>query len=97
MWKKVDPNLLFLALVMAVFSAVLVITTYLFPNDGQVFQVFAGVLTGTMAIFGRGASKTLGLPADDSSESGTVGSNGTATPATTVMPAQGEKDQVIKP
>jgi hypothetical protein len=48
---KVDPILKLLAGLLVFFTFVLIACDYGFKSEGQVFQVFSGVLTGLMGAF----------------------------------------------
>ena len=49
--EKVDPVLYLLFIGMVFFTAVLIGVEYFFKDDGQVFQVVAGILTGFAGSF----------------------------------------------
>ena len=49
--NKIDPVLYLLAVCMLVFTGILIWVEYRFQNDGQMFQVIAGLLTGFAGSF----------------------------------------------
>ena len=65
MIKRVEPNLIFLFVVMVVFAGIIIYCEHFFREDGQVFQVFAGILTGVGTTFLASARKVLGVPEPD--------------------------------
>jgi hypothetical protein len=48
---RIDPNLLLLFAGLIFFTAVLIFVELKFQNDGQVFQVIAGLITGFAGCF----------------------------------------------
>ena len=44
--EKLDPTLYLLVGLVAFFTVIVIYCEHIFPKDGQVFQVFAGMLTG---------------------------------------------------
>lgn len=48
---KVEPVVLLLSLLLLVFSGILIFCEFRFPMDGQVFQVFSGLLTSIAGAF----------------------------------------------
>ena len=51
MQDKIEPVVLLLFLGMIIFAGVLLGCEHFFPMDGQLFQVFAGLLTGFSGAF----------------------------------------------
>lgn len=49
--SKVDPVLWLLFLGMLVFTAILLYVEKFYPNDGQIFQVISGLVTGFAGAF----------------------------------------------
>lgn len=49
--RKVEPIVYLLFIGMALFAVALVLVKLLFPQDGQMFQVFAGLLSGFSGAF----------------------------------------------
>lgn len=70
-----DPILKLLLVGIGFFTAVLLYTQKYFPNDGQTFQVVAGLLTGFAGAFLGFAKTKLGVPpgADPSDNSDAKG------------------------
>lgn len=48
---RVEPIVKLLALLMLVFSAIIIFCEHFFPMDGQIFQVFSGLLAGISGAF----------------------------------------------
>ncbi len=48
---RVEPVVFLLAFLMVLFSVVLICCEHYFPMDGQIFQVFSGLLTGISGAF----------------------------------------------
>lgn len=48
---KVEPVVFLLAALMLVFSFIVILCEKVFPNDGQVFQVFSNLLAGISGAF----------------------------------------------
>lgn len=48
---KVEPIVYLLAALLLLFSGILIFCEYRFPMDGQVFQVFSGLLTSLAGAF----------------------------------------------
>jgi hypothetical protein len=57
-----DPVLKLLLIGILFFTAALFYCEHRFPNDGQIFQVIAGLLTGFGGAFLAFARKELGVP-----------------------------------
>ena len=51
MKDKIEPVVLLLALLMVVFFGILIFCEFKFSMDGQIFQVFSGLLTGISGAF----------------------------------------------
>lgn len=88
--KRLDPNLVFVFVAILIFLAALLLAEWWFPNDGQIFQVVAGLLTGTGAVFLGAARHAFGLP--EQKEDGTVSKTTQTVEVTkTVTPPVAEK------
>ena len=59
-----NPNLVFLFIGMIVFAAIMFYGEHHFPNDGQIFQVIAGILTGMATLFFSVARHMFGMTDD---------------------------------
>lgn len=59
---RTDPILKLLLGGILFFTVVILYTQKYFPNDGQTFQVFSGLLTGFAGAFLGFATKSLGIP-----------------------------------
>lgn len=62
--KRLDPILKLLLVGIVFFMAILLYIQKWFPNDGQTFQVVAGLLTGFSGAFLGFARKELGVEPD---------------------------------
>jgi hypothetical protein len=65
--SKIDPILKLLFIGIVFFTLVLFAAEKWFTNDGQIFQVVSGLLTGFSGAFFMGIKKDLGLPDDTAS------------------------------
>lgn len=49
--EPLEPILMLLASLMIFFTAMIFVAEHFFPNDGQIFQVVSGLLTGISGAF----------------------------------------------
>ncbi len=71
--KRMDPILKLLLAGIVFFTVVLLYTQKWFPDDGQTFQVVAGLLTSFGGAFLAFARKELGVPDEPKGGSPDVG------------------------
>ena len=73
--EKVEPIIYVLSVMIIFFSGLLIYCEHMFPNDGQVFQVFSGILTAL-----SGALMMRVKPAKSEDSSVNIGNNVIGTP-----------------
>lgn len=76
--RTLDPKLILLSLMVFFFTIALFYCEHVFPNDGQIFQVVATLLSGFAGILLSDLRKVLGIADPDSP-------NTVTTAATTTM------------